>query len=71
VHDWFAFGIWLSVIGHVAFALSDGDSLRSMVQGSIPTRWARQRRPRWYDELVADDEHAPVQNASGADQVAG
>jgi formate dehydrogenase subunit gamma len=75
VHDWFAFGIWLSVIGHVAFALSDGDALRSMVQGTVPSRWARLRRPRWYDELVAgddpDDTADGTQNASGASEVAG
>src|SRR3954447_17997247 len=23
VHDWFAFGVWLAVVGHIGFALSD------------------------------------------------
>ena len=27
VHDWFAIGIWLAVIGHIVFALRDPDAL--------------------------------------------
>jgi formate dehydrogenase subunit gamma len=49
VHDWFAFGIWLSVVGHIAFALSDGDALYAMARGPVPASWARAKRPRWYE----------------------
>ena len=33
VHDWFALGIWVAVIGHIVFALRDGDALDSMIGG--------------------------------------
>ena len=51
VHDWFALGIWVAVLGHIAFALRDGDALESMLLGSIPTAWARHKAPLWYEEL--------------------
>jgi formate dehydrogenase subunit gamma len=50
VHDWFAFFVWVSVLGHVWFAFADPESLRSMWRGTISARWARTRRPRWYEE---------------------
>jgi len=50
VHDWVALGVWLAVGGHVLFALRDPEALRSMVRGSVSARWARMRRPRWYEE---------------------
>ncbi len=54
VHDWFAFGIWLTVIGHISFALSDPVSLGSMLRGKVPASWAIAKRPRWYvDEVEA------------------
>jgi formate dehydrogenase subunit gamma len=51
VHDWFALGIWVAVLGHIGFALSDGDALESMLNGSVPVRWARTKAPLWYEEL--------------------
>lgn len=30
VHDWFAFGVWVLVAGHVLFALQDPDAMRAM-----------------------------------------
>ena len=52
VHDWFALGIWVLVLGHVGFALRDGDALEAMmVSGHVPASWARHRAPRWYDEV--------------------
>jgi formate dehydrogenase subunit gamma len=50
VHDWFALGIWLAVIGHVVFAFRDPVALGAMLRGSVPARWARMQRPRWYEE---------------------
>jgi formate dehydrogenase subunit gamma len=50
VHDWFALGIWVVVLGHIVFALRDGDALESMVNGSVPAEWARRKAPRWYEE---------------------
>lgn len=52
VHDWFAMGIWLLVLGHIAFAVRDGDALEAMmVNGRVPASWARRKAPRWYDEV--------------------
>jgi formate dehydrogenase subunit gamma len=50
VHDWVALGVWLAVSGHVLFAFRDPDALGSMLRGRISARWARTRRPRWYEE---------------------
>jgi formate dehydrogenase subunit gamma len=50
VHDWVALGVWLAVTGHILLAFRDPDALRSMLRGAISARWARTRRPRWYEE---------------------
>ena len=52
VHDWFALGIWVAVLGHIVFALRDGDALDSMLggDGRRPS-WARKKAPLWYEEL--------------------
>ena len=52
VHDWFALGIWVSVLGHIFFALRDSESLESMLGGSIAASWARRKAPLWYEELT-------------------
>jgi formate dehydrogenase subunit gamma len=51
VHDWFAFGIWIAVLGHIAFAVRDGDALDAMLGGTVPASWARKKAPLWYEEL--------------------
>ena len=56
VHDWFAFLIWLLVIGHLWFAFSDGEARRAMVRGTVSARWARARRRAWYEETTGDHE---------------
>ena len=50
-HDWFALGIWVAVVGHILFALRDGDALDSMLGGTVPAAWARKKAPLWYEEL--------------------
>jgi formate dehydrogenase subunit gamma len=52
VHDWMAVGIFVVVVGHIGTALSDPDALGGMVGGSVASRWARERRPRWYEEVA-------------------
>jgi len=52
VHDWFAFFIWVSVIGHIWFAFADPEALKAMWRGTISARWARTKRPRWYEETT-------------------
>jgi formate dehydrogenase subunit gamma len=52
VHDWFAIGVWLAVIGHIVFALRDPDAMRGMAKGTVPARWARHAHPRWYEREI-------------------
>jgi formate dehydrogenase subunit gamma len=51
VHDWFALGIWAAVLGHIWFAVRDGDALDGMLGGTVPAAWARTKAPLWYEEL--------------------
>jgi len=53
VHDWTFIALIFVIVGHVMFALSDFDSLRSMVLGWVPEQWARRERPRWWAEEIA------------------
>ena len=52
VHDWTAIALGLVVIGHVWMATADSDALRGMVTGRVPGSWARDRRPRWYEQVT-------------------
>jgi cytochrome b subunit of formate dehydrogenase len=36
------------------FALRDPDALRAMVRGTISARWARTKRPRWYEDATGN-----------------
>lgn len=50
VHDWTALALGLAVTGHIWLAVADRDALGGMVSGRVPAWWARQKRPRWYDD---------------------
>ena len=50
VHDWVFLAAAVVVAGHIAYALSDGDAMRSMLHGSIPADWARRHAPAWFEE---------------------
>jgi formate dehydrogenase subunit gamma len=52
VHDWFTFGIWIAVLGHIYFAVRDPVALGGMTRGSVTPYWARTERPGWYREVV-------------------
>jgi len=57
VHDWFALGLGLLVLGHIAFAVRDPEARRGMRSGTVSARWARQEHAAWVDEVqppVAD-----------------
>jgi len=54
VHDVFALVIFLVVFGHVGFALTHFDALRSMVTGWIDERWAARHAPEWLEEVRAE-----------------
>jgi formate dehydrogenase subunit gamma len=55
VHDWFALGIGISLIGHVMFATRDPIAMRSMRSGPVPEPWARAHWPRWYREVTGTE----------------
>ena len=50
VHDWVAVILFVVVVGHIGMAFADPDSLGSMLGGTIDAGWARDKRPRWYEE---------------------
>ena len=54
VHDVFALAIFLVVLGHVGFALTHVDVLRSMVTGWVDERWAARHAPEWLEEVRAE-----------------
>jgi len=54
VHDWLALAIWISITAHVVFAFRDPDALHAMVRGTVAARWARTKRPRWYEETTGN-----------------
>jgi formate dehydrogenase subunit gamma len=66
VHDWFALGVGLAVLGHVWLALHDRDALHGMTHGTVTEGWARRHRPRWWAELRSDHEqqNEPVETAA-------
>jgi formate dehydrogenase subunit gamma len=63
IHDWTALALGLAITGHVWLAVSDPDALRGMVEGTVPARWARRNRPRWYDEVAGPPERDPELSA--------
>lgn len=52
VHDWLAIAIAVVIAGHIKMALADPDARRGMSQGWVPTIWARQHRPKWYEQVT-------------------
>jgi formate dehydrogenase subunit gamma len=50
VHDWFAIGLFVAVLGHIGLACADPDALRGITRGWVTATWARTKRPRWYAE---------------------
>jgi formate dehydrogenase subunit gamma len=51
VHDVLAFAVFAVVIGHICFALTHRDALRSMFRGWVTRAWARVHAPAWMKEL--------------------
>jgi formate dehydrogenase subunit gamma len=50
VHDVFAFAIFIVVFGHILFAVTHRDALRSMVRGWVTETWARKKASAWLEE---------------------
>jgi formate dehydrogenase subunit gamma len=53
VHDLLAFAIFAAVFGHIGFALTHWDSMRSMVKGWVSEAWAARHAPAWLREEKA------------------
>jgi formate dehydrogenase subunit gamma len=58
VHDAFALAIFVVVAGHIVFALTHPEALRSMLTGRISERWAQRHAPEWLQE--AQEERSQV-----------
>jgi formate dehydrogenase subunit gamma len=54
VHDVLAFAIFAVVIGHVLFAVTHRESLRSMIKGWVSEAWAAKNAPGWLQEDKAE-----------------
>jgi formate dehydrogenase subunit gamma len=47
VHDWFALGLGLLVLGHIWFAISDPEAREGMRTGRVSRSWAQKEHPAW------------------------
>lgn len=70
VHDWFALGLGLLVIGHISYAVRDPGSRRGMRTGSVTEAWARTHHADWLDEVL-DATTVPATQADDGDSVLG
>lgn len=66
VHDWFAIGLLLAIIGHITLAFRDPDALNGMTHGTVSEAWAKRNRPRWYAELADSVDSSGALGALGA-----
>ena len=49
VHDWFALGLGLLVLGHIWFAISDPEARDGMRTGRVRRNWAEKEHPAWVE----------------------
>jgi formate dehydrogenase subunit gamma len=61
VHDWFALGLGLLVLGHIWFALGDPGAREGMRTGRVDRRWAEKEHPAWVAGLSR-----PAEDGRGA-----
>jgi formate dehydrogenase subunit gamma len=52
VHDWGYLALVVLVTGHVLEAVRQPELLRSMIDGTVPRRYAERERPRWAETQV-------------------
>ncbi len=60
VHDAFAYAIFIVVAGHVLFAFTHPESLRSMIKGKVTQTWAARHAPGWLAEEQSKAEPDPT-----------
>jgi formate dehydrogenase subunit gamma len=51
VHDWFALGVGLLVVGHIGYALGDAEARFGMRHGHVSRSWARTEHAAWAEEF--------------------
>lgn len=59
VHDWFALGLGLLVLGHLVYALNDSEARRGMRTGRVSRSWADREHAEWADESAVSEPTAP------------
>jgi formate dehydrogenase subunit gamma len=52
VHDWFALGLGLLVVGHIVEAVHDPEARRGMRTGRVSRAWALREHRDWVDETL-------------------
>ena len=55
VHDWFALGLGILVLGHIYFAIKDAEARRGMRTGNVSTAWAQREHAAWADDELNPD----------------
>jgi formate dehydrogenase subunit gamma len=65
VHDVLALGIFAVVLGHILFAVTHPESLRSMLKGWVSEAWAARNAPGWLRESKVDAKRDRVPQRSG------
>ena len=59
VHDWFALGLGLLVVGHLVMVTKDPHALTGIRTGRVPLRWARREHAAWAREVAGDPPSRP------------
>lgn len=60
VHDVLAFTVFVVVFGHITFALTHRESMRSMIKGWVTETWAARHAHGWLkEERAVDDSVTP------------
>jgi formate dehydrogenase subunit gamma len=60
VHDWFALGVGLLVVGHIFMASKDPHAMTGIRTGRVPLRWARKEHAGWAREIAGEPPDAAV-----------
>ena len=60
VHDWFALGLGLLVLGHIWFAISDPEARDGMRTGRVARHWAKKEHPAWAAEPAEHGDWGPA-----------
>jgi formate dehydrogenase subunit gamma len=69
VHDWFALGVGLLVLGHIYRASRDAEARRGMRRGTVDAQWAAAEHPAWAADHPAGSARAePAHGADTADE---